>query len=910
MIIFERSLSFGVYLLFLVHTCKAPSPLDYTKPTNCSSNQFYQTANLSCVDCAPGQVPGDDGYHCACSDGYILSSYPIGDTTTCISCPTGSVTSRSGWVCLVCNNGYDVSTRSCDPCGSGEIYEDTVTNGGVRSCASCPTGTVPDDSGFDCVGETSTFETVNGPFQYYNNHFASARTMCEDDGSIRACQQLLNLCVLIGYDRSSDACANSIQLAMNSPYIIPEIYYPERVADEVLEETIGTTFVTRSSADGSTHLPLVTAMYSLDGSFITLRDVTDDIIICKDRPSRQQSTFRVGVAYHIECGVAIDKLEYSIEDPVFFDLYILDSSRTLHPIPVLIEEYANERGMEVNQGSNEGQWQFVKRFFLYENVSTNGDQIKVASTMQLLIRPDSDGHIFTPYLRISYVLVSSSTTSFESSFGVQYSQDRQPFDLGMGITTAILSVAVFVYVGLLVSGYMRRTGSFFCEPKTFLYLTVQLCYYLATAMFVVLVFGCTFWLIFFKAQSTLISTLLTESQEVVFEVLLGLSFSFQVLYVLWLLWFQSQVDIFLLDWERPRGNQTNPTTGDKPVSMAPVSIWRTYFVANEWNEIQSMRKINPVLLLFLVTLILQVLGFGNLATRDPRVELFPSEEDYVADHSQIIRFSVISLSFLIIAVLLRVYTVWVYERFIEHKTQQFVDLCSVSNVSMLILSHPRFGYYIHGRSPHGQADTNMKEMSRNLRNEAEGLCSGRGLLAESEEQLFSVALTAKFQEEYDRILAPIRAQRAEGAGVRGVQGQQISRSSGGVSEESVKAYKDMNTFLASFIDHSLAGVDWVVKDKLLLETVLGLELYDPVDRCLLYTDKGSFSFTSIIFYGNEWSLLLFDILLFAIVDLVGQNYVLAAIVTYIIGWGIRYMRDYLGKRNLGRKTLVDDRFLI
>ena len=35
-----------------------------------------------------------------------------------------------------------------------------MTNGGVRSCASCPTGTVPDDSGFDCVGETSTFETV------------------------------------------------------------------------------------------------------------------------------------------------------------------------------------------------------------------------------------------------------------------------------------------------------------------------------------------------------------------------------------------------------------------------------------------------------------------------------------------------------------------------------------------------------------------------------------------------------------------------------------------------------------------------------------------------------------------------------------------------------------------------------
>ena len=26
-----------------------------------------------------------------------------------------------------------------------------------------------------------------------------------------------------------------------------------------------------------------------------------------------------------------------------------------------------------------------------------------------------------------------------------------------------------------------------------------------------------------------------------------------------------------------------------------------------------------------------------------------------------------------------------------------------------------------------------------------------------------------------------------------------------------------------------------MKDKLLLETILGIELYDPVDRCLFYT---------------------------------------------------------------------------
>jgi len=42
------------------------------------------------------------------------------------------------------------------------------------------------------------------------------------------------------------------------------------------------------------------------------------------------------------------------------------------------------------------------------------------------------------------------------------------------------------------------------------------------------------------------------------------------------------------------------------------------------------------------SVLVQVLEFGNLAARDPRVEFFPSEGDYIAAHSQIIQFSVTS----------------------------------------------------------------------------------------------------------------------------------------------------------------------------------------------------------------------------------------------------------------------------
>ena len=43
-------------------------------------------------------------------------------------------------------------------------------------------------------------------------------------------------------------------------------------------------------------------------------------------------------------------------------------------------------------------------------------------------------------------------------------------------------------------------------------------------------------------------------------------------------------------------------------------------------------------------------------------------------------------------------------------------------VSVLVLSHRCFGYYIHGRSVHGHADTNMEEMNANLKREAVSVC--------------------------------------------------------------------------------------------------------------------------------------------------------------------------------------------
>lgn len=49
--------------------------------------------------------------------------------------------------------------------------------------------------------------------------------------------------------------------------------------------------------------------------------------------------------------------------------------------------------------------------------------------------------------------------------------------------------------------------------------------------------------------------------------------------------------------------------------------------------------------------------------------------------------------------------------------RNFMDLCSIANISVLAMTHPLHGYYIHGRSVHGLADTDMFEMNTFLQRE-------------------------------------------------------------------------------------------------------------------------------------------------------------------------------------------------
>lgn len=81
------------------------------------------------------------------------------------------------------------------------------------------------------------------------------------------------------------------------------------------------------------------------------------------------------------------------------------------------------------------------------------------------------------------------------------------------------------------------------------------------------------------------------------------------------------------------------------------------------------------------------------------------------------RFGVASAMYLLIAMIQWMLHVTIVERLLVDPFHNIIDLCSIANISVLSLTHPLHGYYIHGKSVHGTSDTDMAQMNEYLHKE-------------------------------------------------------------------------------------------------------------------------------------------------------------------------------------------------
>lgn len=92
------------------------------------------------------------------------------------------------------------------------------------------------------------------------------------------------------------------------------------------------------------------------------------------------------------------------------------------------------------------------------------------------------------------------------------------------------------------------------------------------------------------------------------------AFILKFLHLLHLFVSQINVDVFLVDWEKPSRVEVSKTASNEAsrkliteeYHIPRPSVWRMYLVANEWNEIQSYRKLNPAIQLIFTLFFLEV----------------------------------------------------------------------------------------------------------------------------------------------------------------------------------------------------------------------------------------------------------------------------------------------------------------
>ncbi|XP_050656438.1 meckelin isoform X2 [Macaca thibetana thibetana] len=826
--------------------------------------------------------------------------------------------------CIRCEPTFVNTSKSC------ACSEPNILTGGL--CFS-NTGNFPlrriSTARYGEVGVSLTSE-------WFAKYLQSSAAACWVYANLTSCQALGNICVMNmnSYDFATfDACRLFQFIFENTAGLstvhsisfwrqnLPWLFYGDQLglAPQVLSSTSLPTNFSFKGENQNTKLKFVAASYDIRGNFLKWQTLEGGVLqLCPDTETRLNAAYSFGTTYQQNCEIPISKILIDFPTPIFYDVYLEYADENQHQyilaVPVLNLNLQHNK-IFVNQDSNSGKWLLTRRIFLVDAVSGRendlGSQprvIRVATQISLsvhLVPNTINGNIYPPLITIAYSdidIKDANSQSVKVSFSVTYEMDHGEAHVQTDIALGVLGGLAVLASLLKTAGWKRRIGSPMIDLQTVMKFLVYYAGDLANVFFIITVGTGLYWLIFFKAQKSVSVLLPMPVQEERFVTYVGCAFALKALQFLHKLISQITIDVFFIDWERPKGKVLKAVEGEGGVRSAtvPVSIWRTYFVANEWNEIQTVRKINSLFQVLTVLFFLEVVGFKNLALMDSSSSLSRSPSSYVAPYSRILRYAVSAALWLAIGIIQIVFFAVFYERFIEDKIRQFVDLCSMSNISVFLLSHKCFGYYIHGRSVHGHADTNMEEMNMNLKREAENLCSQRGLVPNTDGQTFEIAISNQMRQHYDRIHETL---------IRKNGPARLLSSSENTFEQSIKAYHMMNKFLGSFIDHVHKEMDYFIKDKLLLERILGMEFMEPMEKSIFYNDEG-YSFSSVLYYGNEATLLIFDLLFFCVVDLACQNFILASFLTYLQQEIFRYIRNTVGQKNLVSKTLVDQRFLI
>lgn len=897
----------------------------------------------------------------SCSD----NMYPGVGQYSCESCPNLMIRDEDNdYVCICSGNDYTYSMNSC------------VKNSDISSVFGLEyvSGDVF-NSIYNFIDSSAGFssETITSSATYAYFYYKAADD-CGNRNSVKGCQILANLCVLSLYNNEKNSQCKLYEKITNSgskstvsgspdsgwKENMVWLYY-QRSAKEVLESENIKMKVTFDSSDSSkTNLmEFKLAEFSIDGNFLGFQDLSDQLILCPHSLEEAKKFREFGTNVKISCNLDLSWISTN-KETTFYEMYFIDSDGTMVDVPVLITNYMDTSGKKPNSwSSSKTDWKLARRFFIYDNLSgiegvySDYTENKSSTFVQWLkyaeiiftLRNDKEQMIYPPMLNLTYRARRVSYIETEDS------NDKIAFISVYGMDTSrFWEIAIGIFIGMNVLCFICWVGRLYVwtkinphkdSPTTYTRWIILTAIRLLITTWGFLMFwylfGLTgYWFIFYKLQYHVYALVppLTTYQEnyYPFEIVLAMVISGCLFNAFYQIYHQADLDVLLIDWEKPNRDPLGPNILDDiireeqglsareaeaPVYKEYVSAWRYLFIVNELNELQALRYISIEFTLFLFVFFLDGLGWDELSRAQPNSDVGFTTSN-TSPRNPVLRYFLTCSLLLIIG-----YTQYVVKKtlsiWIATPIQNFIDLCAVANVSVMVLDEYLHGYYIHGVSPNGYAELGLDELLESLHKEAAGRSRTRGIMPEDKSglQSFEIFIPTAIRKTYNYLgkhpvqagLSNYREGLKEASGLPSLpEALPDAMSIQNMQEIRLELNRRLKIYIAGLVKDAKTQI----LDKTAWQRFLRMP---PVDLSLLdgtpyfYKDP-SIGFESSFLMGREFSFLLMDIMFFELFDYTIQNTYIAILLTYLCSKIVSEIRQKAGEWNLSRKTLVNKRFLL
>lgn len=484
---------------------------------------------------------------------------------------------------------------------------------------------------------------------------------------------------------------------------------------------------------------------------------------------------------------------------------------------------------------------------------------------------------------------------------------------------------------------------------------------------------------------------------------LKISFGFKIIGIMHELHIRISADTFFIDWEKPKMLTSNqmmnyqlsqissqlPSKMQAPVEQARqpefsemmrsldqqhISFWRPYTVINCWLRMQTLRRQNLTIQLLLFVCIVEITSLANLASLEPGFSLARSEgaalhlksSDQLLDMrpkmSPSFRALILASIYAILSIGQVLYRRYIHEPMVKDIVHEFVDMCSVANVSLFSMLFPRFGYYIHGRNANGSSDCSLSEMNALLEREERDLCSTRGLAPNSDQQTFTLILPRIINDHYRKLLSRAdlawHSKQYRNQNLAATDGNDVTKTASMANnllksamvfsltqstsssfstgrafvEAKLAKCRAINMFLTNFLDHGYKDIDYMIRERGKFESFLldaefdedrttgqssamlaslnrsNLNRQNPAIFCIDRKD----SFTNLILLGIEWDLIMIELLTLLILDfslMQSQSIIVIASFLWLLHAVFQAVYSNLARRNLVAKALLDEKFI-